>query len=40
MEGIFIFECKSNFPPLWNFHKFYVHPPYPLEKDSFGKKVC
>ena len=24
---------------LWNFHMFYVHPPYPLEKDSFGGKV-
>ena len=27
-------------PPLRNFHKFYVHPPpYPLEENSFGKKV-
>ena len=26
-------------PLLWNFHMFYVHPQYPLEKNSFGGKL-
>ena len=31
-------EHKSTPPPLRNFHKFYVHPPHPLEKIVLARK--
>ena len=38
LEFPFFLNTKATPPPLRNFHKFYIHPPYPLEKIVLARK--